>query len=91
MNGIAIEPQLVFAETGMWMGGVKVPKEGWRIPYPPFVDTVEVDRVHGEELVLKPEYVPLITFAKHRIHSDGRWKHMLLGTPTPTGPPPYLL
>jgi arylsulfatase A-like enzyme len=68
----------------VWIGQVKGFPEELRIQYPSFLDYAEADQAHGDEFVLRPEYVSVTTFAKHRMFFDGRYK--LVYAPTPTGP-----
>lgn len=80
-----VAPRYAFAETGLWftteVAGVP-PKE--RLPYPPMSGLLEVDREHGDELVLRREWQDLTTAAKHRMVRDER--HKLLYLPTRSGP-----
>lgn len=78
-------PRHAFAETGLWftarVPGVE-PHE--RLPYPPMSALLEVDREHGDELVLRREWQAPTTAAKHRMVRDERYKLVFL--PSRAGP-----
>ncbi len=88
LDGQPVPPGPVFAESGLWIGQVRGFSGALRIQYPSFLDLAEADQTHRDEFVLRTEYGPVTTFAKHRMVFDGRYK--LVYAPTPQGPK-YLL
>jgi arylsulfatase A-like enzyme len=83
LDGQPVAPVKAFAESGLWIGQVKGFSGALRIQYPSFLDYAEADQAHRDEFVLRAEYGPVTTFAKHRMAFDGQYK--LIYAPTPTG------
>jgi arylsulfatase A-like enzyme len=80
----AKEPVYAFAETGLWFTDeISALGPGLRLPYPGITGLTEVDREHGDDIVLRASYRPLAMTAKHRAIFDGRFK--LVYVPTRDG------
>jgi len=84
LAGAPLEPRLAFAETGLWFTEeVSGLASQLRLPYPGIAGITEVDRDHGDEVVLSREVRALTLVAKHRMVRDERWK--LVYVPTRQG------
>jgi hypothetical protein len=83
--GERIEPKPVYSETGLWFTEViaEVPLSQ-RIPYPDLTRLTEVDRKHGDQIVIRPQWQSVTTAAKHRMLQVGNWR--LIYMPTRSGP-----
>lgn len=78
------EPVYGYAETGLWFTDeISALGSGLRLPYPGITGLTEVDRAHGDDIVLRASYRPLAMTAKHRAIFDGRYK--LVYVPTRNG------
>jgi len=75
----------VYSETGLWFTEViaEVPLTR-RLAYPDLTRISEVDRAHGDQIVLKKRYENFAVAAKHRMIDDGTYR--LLYLPTRDGP-----
>jgi hypothetical protein len=75
LRGQPLAPRPVFAETGLWFTE-QIPElpPRLRFPYPDLPLVTEVDRQHGDEIAMRPEFEPITTAAKHRVVRDERFK-----------------
>jgi arylsulfatase A-like enzyme len=84
LGGGPLAPKLAYAETGLWftesIDGVPA---SLRLPYPGISRLNEVDRDHGDEVVLRREMHDTVLVAKHRMVRDDRYK--LVYAPTRQG------
>jgi arylsulfatase A-like enzyme len=88
LDGKALPPQPVFAETEVWMTESipEVPSTGpnpLRLPYPNVAQLTELDPRLAYDVVMRPEAEPLVIAAKHRMVLDGDLK--LIYVPTRRG------
>ncbi len=84
LSGAPLEPRLAFSETGLWFTEeVEGVPRALRIPYPDVSRMLEVDRAHGDDVVLQARYFPITTLAKHRAVSSTT--HRLVLAPTRLG------
>lgn len=80
LQGLALPPAPVFAETGAWLDG---PPDPDGIPTPPLVDLLTLDPRDDGQLIVKPELEDVLVTAKYRAIWSGTNKLVYL--PTPTG------
>lgn len=73
MHGSSPPPKPVYSETGLWFTEViaEVPLSR-RLPYPDLTQITEVDRAHGDQVVLRERWQGFTTAAKHRMIQVGR-------------------
>lgn len=84
LGGAPLEPRIAFAETGLWFTEeVEGVARELRIPYPDISRMLEVDRAHGDDVVLQERFFALTTLAKHRAASSST--HRLVFAPTRLG------
>lgn len=81
LKGVEAEHRLAYSETGLWYvnEGPFFFQEK-RIKYPGVTQLCEVDGEWRNEVVIKNRYQPLVTAAKHRMISDGRFKLIVMPT-----------
>lgn len=75
MDGIALKSLPVYSETGLWFTELipEVPLSN-RIPYPDLTQLTQVDREHGDQIVIRADWEPLTTSVKHRMLQEGNWR-----------------
>lgn len=85
MNGQSLAAKGVYSETGLWFTEVtaEVPLSR-RLPYPDLTRISEVDRAHGDQIVIRRQYESLAVAAKHRMLESGNYR--LIYVPTRMGP-----
>ncbi|HEY5959441.1 MAG TPA: sulfatase, partial [Polyangiaceae bacterium] len=85
MGGQLLPPKPIYSETGLWFTELiaEVPLR-LRIPYPDLTLLTEVDRQHGDQVVIRPRWQAVTTAAKHRMLQLGQWR--LIYMPTRAGP-----
>ena len=83
--GEPLAPAFAFAETELWFTE-EIPglDPELRLPYPGIARLTEIDKRHGDDIVLQKGMVGLTTVARHRMIRDARYK--LLYIPTRKGP-----
>ena len=84
VRGGTLAPALAYAETELWFTEEipGLPSE-LRLPYPGIAHLTEIDRLHGDQVVLDREMEPLTIMARHRMVRDDRFK--LVYVPTRKG------
>lgn len=72
LRGEPLPSRPVYSETGLWFTEViaEVPLSS-RIPYPDLTQLTEVDRSHGDQVVIRAHYEPIAIAAKHRMLQQG--------------------
>ncbi|MGE5784477.1 MAG: sulfatase [Myxococcales bacterium] len=68
LGGMPPTPKAVYSETGLWFTEIipEVPLSR-RLPYPDLTQLTEVDRAHGDQIVIRERWQTLTTAAKHRM------------------------
>jgi arylsulfatase A-like enzyme len=89
LQGGTIDPVATYSETGLWFTELipEVPPN-LRLFYPDLTHLSEVDRAHGDQIVLRKRYEALAISAKHRMVESGN--HRLVYAPTRRGPRYFL-
>jgi hypothetical protein len=89
LYGETVAPVPVYSETGLWFTELipEVPPD-LRLFYPDLTRLSEVDRPHGDQIVIRKRYESLAVAAKHRMVELGN--HRLLYAPTRRGPRYFL-
>ncbi|MGC4065957.1 MAG: sulfatase [Polyangiaceae bacterium] len=89
LDGQTVESVPIYSETGLWFTELipEVPPD-LRLFYPDLTRISEVDRVHGDQIVIRKRYEALAVAAKHRMVEFG--EHRLLYAPTRRGPRYFL-
>ncbi|MGK7345787.1 MAG: sulfatase family protein [Candidatus Nitrospinota bacterium M3_3B_026] len=81
LEGVEVEHRLAYSETGLWyVNEGPFFFQDKRIKYPGVTRLCEVDGEWRGEVVIKNRYQPLVTAAKHRMISDGRFKLIVMPT-----------
>jgi arylsulfatase A-like enzyme len=85
VRGQPIAPKYVYGETGLWFTELiaEVPLSR-RLPYPDLTRISEVDRIHGDQIVLRKSIETFAVAAKHRMLESNDYR--LLYLPTREGP-----
>ncbi len=84
LRGDKLAPRLAYAETGLWFTeSIDGLPASLRLPYPGISRLNEVDRDHGDEVVLRRDMFETTLVAKHRMVRDERYK--LVYAPTRQG------
>lgn len=75
IDGVALTGLPVYSETGLWFTELipEVPLSN-RIPYPDLTQLTQVDREHGDQIVIRSTWEPLTISAKHRMIQDANWR-----------------
>jgi arylsulfatase A-like enzyme len=83
-SGKPLDKRTAFAETELWFTeDIQAVSPEMRFPYPGVMHLTELDGDHGDEIVLRKQWEPLTTMARHRMARDERFK--LVYVPTRTG------